>query len=92
MDAAAQRFGGVVRDGAVGNTQNAARPRAANTATAIAAKKIMNNSIRRLSSVARMISRSVRDLGSRSSMKKHDVANHAEAEDYRREPDRFDEV
>jgi len=25
-------------------------------------------------------------------MKKHDVANHAEAEDYRREPDRFDEV
>jgi hypothetical protein len=65
---------------------------AANTATVIAAKKIINNSIRRLSSVARMISRSVRDLGSRSSMKKHDVANHAEAEDYRREPDRFDEV
>jgi hypothetical protein len=28
----------------------------------------------------------------RSSMEKHDVANHAEAEDYRREPHRFDEV
>jgi hypothetical protein len=28
----------------------------------------------------------------RSSMEKHDVANHAEAENDRREPDRLDEV
>ena len=46
------------------------------------------------SGIARLVGRSRRgcpfDL--RSSMEKHDVADHTEAEDYRREPHRFDEV
>ena len=46
------------------------------------------------SGIARIVGRSdaVAPAVGRSSMEKHDIANHTEAEDCRREPDGFDEV